>query len=33
MKSLEMIMAVYHAALAGRRVTLPLADRKHPLNA
>lgn len=31
MKSLEMIMAVYHAALSGRRVPLPLADRSHPL--
>jgi predicted dehydrogenase len=31
MKSLEMIMAVYHAALGGRRVALPLEDRRHPL--
>lgn len=31
MKSLEMIMAVYHAALAGTRVPLPLKDRGHPL--
>jgi predicted dehydrogenase len=31
MKSLEMIMAVYHAALSGRRVPLPLKDRGHPL--
>jgi predicted dehydrogenase len=32
MKSLEMIMAVYHAALTGARVALPLKDRSHPLN-
>jgi len=31
MKSLEMIMAVYQAALSERRVTLPLAVRPHPL--
>ena len=31
MKSLEMIMAVYHAALGGRRVSLPLGERGHPL--
>jgi predicted dehydrogenase len=31
MKSLEMIMAVYHAALAGTRVSLPLKERGHPL--
>lgn len=31
MKSLEMIMAVYHSALTGTRVTLPLTERKHPL--
>jgi predicted dehydrogenase len=31
MKSLEMIMAVYHAALSGARVQLPLKDRSHPL--
>jgi predicted dehydrogenase len=31
MKSLELIMAVYHAALEGKRVTLPLAARDHPL--
>ena len=30
-KSLEMIMAVYHAALGGRRVSLPLEERGHPL--
>jgi predicted dehydrogenase len=33
MKSIEMIMAVYQAALSGARVALPLADRKHPLGA
>jgi hypothetical protein len=32
MKALEMIMAVYHAALSARRVPLPLADRTHPLS-
>jgi predicted dehydrogenase len=31
MKALEMIMAVYQAALSGRRVTFPLTDRQHPL--
>lgn len=31
MKSLEMIMAVYHAALSGARVAFPLKDRTHPL--
>jgi predicted dehydrogenase len=31
MKSLEMVMAVYHAALTGSRVPLPLTDRRHPL--
>jgi hypothetical protein len=31
MKSLEMIMAVYHAALGAARVSLPLKDRAHPL--
>ena len=30
-KSLEMIMGVYHAALSGARVALPLKDRGHPL--
>jgi predicted dehydrogenase len=30
-KALEMVMAVYHAALRGTRVALPLADREHPL--
>lgn len=29
--AVEMVMAVYHAALAGARVPMPLADRKHPL--
>jgi predicted dehydrogenase len=33
MKSLEMNMAVYHAALGGTRVALPLKDRSHPLGA
>jgi hypothetical protein len=33
MKSLEMIMAVYHAALSGSRAKLPLTDRTHPLEA
>ena len=32
-KSLEMVMAVYHAALSGTRVTLPLKERSHPLGA
>lgn len=31
MKAIEMVMAVYHAGLSGRRVALPLADRTHPL--
>ena len=31
MKALEMVMAVYHAALTGTRVALPLVERKHPL--
>jgi predicted dehydrogenase len=30
-KAVEMVMAVYQAALSGARVPLPLADRKHPL--
>jgi predicted dehydrogenase len=30
-KALEMVMAVYHAALSGARVGLPLVERKHPL--
>ena len=33
MKSLEMIMAVYQAALSERRIALPLAARGHPLKA
>jgi predicted dehydrogenase len=31
MEAVEMVMAVYHAALSGNRVPLPLSDRKHPL--
>ncbi len=31
MKALEMVMAVYQAALSGNRVRFPLADRRHPL--
>lgn len=31
MKSLEMIHAVYHAALLGQRIAMPLRDRAHPL--
>jgi predicted dehydrogenase len=31
MKCLEMIMAVYHGALTGTRVPLPLKERGHPL--
>ena len=31
MKAVEMVMAVYHAALSGARVALPLEQRKHPL--
>jgi predicted dehydrogenase len=30
-KAVEMVMAVYQAALSGARVPLPLVDRKHPL--
>jgi predicted dehydrogenase len=33
MKSLEMVMAVYFAALNGARVALPLKERSHPLGA
>jgi len=33
MKSIEMIMAVYQAALSRARVTLPLKERRHPLAA
>jgi predicted dehydrogenase len=32
MRALEMVMAVYQAGLSGRRVVLPLADRKHALD-
>jgi predicted dehydrogenase len=31
MKALEMVMAVYQAALSGDRVAFPLTDRRHPL--
>lgn len=31
MKAVEMVMAVYQAALAAKRIALPLVDRKHPL--
>jgi predicted dehydrogenase len=31
MRALEMVMAVYQAGLSGKRVPLPLADRRHPL--
>ncbi|MGI8604193.1 MAG: Gfo/Idh/MocA family protein [Verrucomicrobiales bacterium] len=31
MKSIEMVMAVYHAALQNKRISLPLNDRQHPL--
>jgi predicted dehydrogenase len=31
MRALEMVMAVYHAGLSGRRTPLPLTDRRHPL--
>jgi predicted dehydrogenase len=31
MRALEMVMGVYQAALSGRRVPFPLADRRHPL--
>jgi predicted dehydrogenase len=30
-KALEMVMAVYHTALSGTRVAIPLVERKHPL--
>jgi predicted dehydrogenase len=33
MKAIEMVMAVYHAALGGTRVNLPLVERGHPLGA
>jgi len=31
--AVEMVMAVYQAALKGARVTVPLTDRTHPLQA
>jgi hypothetical protein len=31
MKAVEMVMAVYEAALTQKRVPLPLANRRHPL--
>jgi len=31
MRALEMVMAVYHAGLSGKRIPIPLADRRHPL--
>jgi predicted dehydrogenase len=31
MEALEMVMAVYHAALTGKRIPLPLPERRHPL--
>ena len=31
MRALEMVMAVYHAGLTGKRVPFPLNNRKHPL--
>lgn len=31
MKAVEMVMAVYQAALAAKRVPMPLTNRKHPL--
>lgn len=31
MKAIEMVMAVYRASLTGSKVTLPLAERGHPL--
>lgn len=31
MKAIELVMAVYHAALSAKRVPLPLTNRKHPL--
>ena len=33
MRALEMVMGVYQAGLSGKRVTLPLTDRRHPLAA
>jgi predicted dehydrogenase len=31
MEALEMVMAIYHAALMGKRIPFPLSERKHPL--
>lgn len=31
MKAVEMVMAVYHAGLSGKRIPFPLTDRRHPL--
>jgi len=31
MKAIEMVMAVYRSSLTGSKVTLPLAERGHPL--
>ena len=31
MRALEMVMAVYHAGLSGKRIPLSLVDRRHPL--
>ena len=31
MKAVEMVMAVYQAALAAKRIAMPLTNRKHPL--
>jgi hypothetical protein len=31
--AVEMVMGVYQAALTGRRLTFPLAARRHPLAA
>ncbi|MEO6182412.1 MAG: Gfo/Idh/MocA family oxidoreductase, partial [Verrucomicrobiota bacterium] len=33
MKAMEMVMAVYQAGLSGRRISIPLTDREHPLAA
>lgn len=30
--AVEMVLGVYHAALGGRRIAFPLADRQHPLS-
>jgi predicted dehydrogenase len=31
MEALEMVMAIYQAALTGKRIPLPLSERRHPL--